>query len=51
MFGFKVCWKTPNMVDREMKKLKIKSAKLHTLKEKISMGVIGLGWVDLSTTW
>ena len=49
MFGSKACCKTSNMVDIEIKKLKIKTGNLCTPKENIKMRVVGLGWVDLST--
>ena len=45
------CWRTCAAVDRELRKLKSKSAQLHALKENIRMRVIGLGWDDLATTW
>ena len=38
-------------MDRELKKLKSKSAKLNGLKENIRMRVVGLGWKDLATAW
>ena len=37
------------MVDIIMKTLKRKSEKLHALKDKIMMHVIGMVWVDLAT--
>ena len=38
-------------MDRELKRLKCKSAKLNGLKENIRMRVLGLGWKDFATAW
>ena len=38
-------------MDRELKRLNSKSAKLDGLKENIRMRVLGLGWTDLHTAW
>ena len=43
MVNSQACWKTSAQVDRELKKLKSKSAKLDGLKENIRMCVLGLG--------
>ena len=51
MFHFNACWKTSSMVDRELKKIRSKSAKLNALKENIRIRVLGLGWKDLATPW
>ena len=51
MFHSNACWKTSSMVDRELKKIRSKSAKLNALKENIRMRVLGLGWKDLATPW
>ena len=45
------CWKTPSSVDRELCKLKSKTAKITALKENIRIHVLGLGCVDLATPW
>jgi len=51
MFASPACWMTTKVVDRELKKLKSKAAKLNALKENIRIRVIGFGWKDLSTPW
>ena len=51
MYFSPACWKTENIVDRELQKLKSKSAKLYALKENIRIRVIGLGWSEFSMTW
>ena len=51
MFNSQACWRTSGQMDRELKKLKSKSAKLNGLKENIRMRVLGLGWKDLATAW
>ena len=51
MFRSPACWRTSAAVDRELAKLKSKSAKLSALKENIRIRVIGLGWKDLATAW
>ncbi len=38
-------------LDKELRKVKSKSAKLDALKESIRMRVIGIGWEHLSTPW
>lgn len=51
MYGSAACWKTAQAVDRELAKLKTKTAKLEALKENIKMRVVGLGFSDLATAW
>ena len=51
MFRSQACWRTSAAVDRELAKLKSKSAKLSAFKENIRIRVIGLGWKDLATAW
>ena len=51
MYCSLACWKTVTMVDRELRMLKSKTAKLNVLKENIRMRVLGLGWKDLSIPW
>ena len=51
MFNSQACWRTSAEVDRQIKKLKSKSAKLNGLKENIRMRVLGLGWKDLAIAW
>ena len=51
MYFSPACWKTENIVNRELQKFKSKSAKLYALKENIRIRVIGLGWSDFSITW
>ena len=51
MFNSQACWRTSGQVDRELKRLNSKSAKLDGLKENIRMRVLGLGWKDLHTAW
>ena len=45
------CWKTAKIVDREIKELKSKSAKLNAIKEQIRIRELGLGWEDWHHAW
>ena len=36
-------------MEKELEKLKSKSAKLAALKEQVRIRVLGLGWADLAT--
>ena len=51
MYHSLACWKSTAMVERELKKLTSKTAKVYALKENIRMRVLGLGWTDLAITW
>lgn len=51
MYHSAACWKTAAVVDRELAKIKTKTAQLAALKENIQMRVVGLGWHDLKTAW
>ena len=51
MYHSLACWKTAAIVDRELKNLTSKTAKVYALKENIRMRVLGLGWNDLAITW
>ena len=50
-YGSSACWMKVSDVDKELKKLKSKSAKLWALKENIRIRVIGLGWNEFSHPW
>ena len=51
MYDSPACWKTAAAVDRELARLKSKTAQLDALKQNIRMRVVGLGWKDLATAW
>ena len=50
MYDSEACWRTPAAVDRELLKLKSKAARVHALKEHITMRVLGLGGDTLLAT-
>ncbi len=51
MFHSPACWKKATDVNRGLRKLTSKSAKLEAVKENIRMRVVGLGWDDCRTAW
>ena len=51
MFQSPACWKSAAIINREIKKLGIKSTKIRGLKENIRIRAIGLGWTNLATPW
>ena len=50
-YGSSACWMKVSDVDKELKNLKSKSAKLWALKENIRIRVIGFGWNEFSHQW
>ena len=49
VFESPVCWKLVSAVNKELKNLGSKSAKLRALKNDIRIRDIGLGWSDLAS--
>ena len=45
------CWRTPEVVDEMLNKLKSNTAKLNEIKEQIRMRELGLGWVEARHAW
>ena len=45
------CWKTPRIIDTELKKLKSDTARREELKEQIRIRWLGLGWIDCQHAW
>ena len=51
MFHLDACWKTSGMVNRDLKKIRSKSAKQNAFMETVRMRALGLGWNCIATPW